>query len=47
MSASTFGDDELNARDDGLALSEVAGFAGGLGEVMWMDLEKKTRKRNT
>ena len=39
--AFTLGDDELNARDDELASSEVAGFVGGLGEVTRMDLEKK------
>ena len=30
-SAFALGDDELNVRDDELASSEVAGFAGGFG----------------
>ena len=39
MSTSAFRDDKLNARrDNELASSEVAGFAGGLGEVTQMDL---------
>ena len=49
-SAFALGDDELNARDDELALPEVAGEARareGLGECHADGLGKKGRERNT